>query len=245
MICARNLSVVRRGCTLVDDVSLDIGVGEVVALIGPNGAGKTTLMTSLVGLAQPASGSITIDGRPLADVTRPERARMIAYLAQKQDFLWDLEVREVIELGAASRQSAAETIEQLGLATFADRRIKTLSGGERSRVMLARALAARTPMLFADEPAADLDIRQQRTAMRVLRQQSRERGLGVLVVLHDLNLAFAFADRVLLLHHGRLVAAAPAETMAQSSELDRVFAERFWRTRVDGRTIVFPLEDAP
>jgi iron complex transport system ATP-binding protein len=245
MMSVSNLRVVRRGRVLLDDVSFGIRAGEVVALIGPNGAGKTTLLTALVGLIQADAGSITIDGKPLACFTSRRRAQLIAYLAQKQDFLWDLEVAEVIGLGAASTSDAARTIDHLRLAALTDRRIKTLSGGERSRVMLARALAGNTPLLFADEPAADLDVRQQRTAMRHLRQEARDRALGVLVVLHDLNLAFAFADRVLLLDHGRLVADAPSETVAQSPELDSVFGERFLRSSVAGRTAVLPLDGMP
>lgn len=245
MISARHLRVVRRGHVLLDDVSVDMAPGELVVLLGPNGAGKTTLMTVLAGLCRPELGSVTVSGTPLGDCTAGDRARLIAYLAQKQDFLWDLEVHEVIALGAGSPKDAEQTIEHLQLRELAGRRIKTLSGGERSRVMLARALAANTPLLLADEPAADLDIRQQRSAMRLLRQETRQRRLGVLVVLHDLNLAFAFADRVMLLDGGHLVIDGSAEAIAMSPELDRVFGQRFLRTRIDDRTVVLPLEDTP
>jgi len=242
MISVRNLRVVRRHRTLLDDVSFNLNAGEITALIGPNGAGKSTLMTALVGLCRLTGGTIDLQGRPIAAFGKRELARVMAYVAQKQDFLWDLEVQEVIGLGAASSTERDLTISSLGLDEFAQRRIKTLSGGERSRVMLARALAAQTPLLLADEPAADLDIRQQRSSMRLLRNEVRHRNLGVLVVLHELNLAFTFADRVLLLHHGRLVLDTDAETAAHSPELDRVFGERFTRTTIDGRTVVFPIE---
>lgn len=240
MIRVENLRVEHLRAVLLDDVSLSLRRGEVVGLLGPNGAGKSTLMRTMVGLRQPTAGSIAINGRQASAYSTRERARLLSYVAQKQDFLWDLEVADIIELGAASPSQAAETIERLDLAEFASRRIKSLSGGEQARVMLARALAAATPFLLADEPAASLDIKQQRAMMHMLRKEARERGTGVLVVLHELNLAFAFADRILLMNRGRLVEDAPASEVAHSSLIDSVFGETFARLSVDGKTLVFP-----
>jgi iron complex transport system ATP-binding protein len=165
----------------------------------------------------------------------------MSYVAQKQDFLWDLEVAEIIGLGATSRSQAAETMDRLELGAFGSRRIKSLSGGEQARVMIARALAAQTPFLFADEPAASLDIKQQRAIMRILRREAHDKGTGVLVVLHELNLAFSFVDRILLMDRGSLVQDAPTSEAAQSALLDSVFRETFTRISVDGQTLVFPI----
>jgi iron complex transport system ATP-binding protein len=225
---------------LLDDVSFSLRPGEIVGLLGPNGAGKSTLMNTMVGLRHPTSGSVLVDGKPVNAYSARERARMLSYVAQKQDFLWDLKVAEIIELGATSRQRAAETMTRLELDEFASRSIKSLSGGEQARVMIARALAAHTPFLFADEPAASLDIKQQRAMMRILRREAHDKGTGVLVVLHELNLAFTFVDRILLMDRGRLVLNAAANEVAQSFLVDSVFGESFVRISVDGHTLVFP-----
>jgi iron complex transport system ATP-binding protein len=240
MIEVEHLTVVERHKVLLEDVSFSLRAGEIVALLGPNGAGKSTLMKTMIGLLRPTRGSISIGGKPIAAYAPREKARVLAYMAQQQEFVWDLEVGEVVALGAVSSAHAASTLSQLALVDLSRRRIKSLSGGERARVMLARALAAETPFLFADEPAANLDIKQQRHVMRLLRGEVQRRKLGVFVVIHDLNLAFEFADRVLLLEHGRLVLDDTAARTAASPELDRVFDERFTRTSIDGHTVVFP-----
>ena len=240
MIQVERLRVVRNESVLLDDVSFSLARGEVVALLGPNGAGKTTLVKALVGLARLSDGRVEVAGRPIGSYRAGERARLLAYVAQQQDFIWDLEVGEIVALGARSPGDATHALAKFDLAAFAHRRIKSLSGGERARVMLARALAAHTPFLVADEPAANLDIKYQRHAMQRLRQAAQTANVGVLVVLHDLNLAFTFADRVLLMHEGTLALDAPAADAAASLVLDRVFGERFMRTTVEGRTLVLP-----
>lgn len=240
MIKVENLRVEHLRSVLIDDVSLALRRGEVVGLLGPNGAGKSTLMRAMVGLRHPTAGSIKIDGQPVSAYSARERARLLSYVAQKQDFLWDLEVGDIIALGAITPSQGAETIERLNLGELASRRIKSLSGGEQARVMIGRALAAGTPFLFADEPAASLDIKQQRAMMRILRREAQERGTGVLVVLHELNLALAFVDRILLMNQGRLVQDASTSEVAQSSLIDSVFGESFARLSVDGQTLVFP-----
>lgn len=240
MIKVENLRVEHLRSVLIDDVSLALRRGEVVGLLGPNGAGKSTLMRAMVGLRHPTAGSIKIDGQPVSAYSARARARLLSYVAQKQDFLWDLEVSDIIALGAITPSQGAETIERLNLGELASRRIKSLSGGEQARVMIGRALAAGTPFLFADEPAASLDIKQQRAMMRILRREAQERGTGVLVVLHELNLALAFVDRILLMNQGRLVQDASTSEVAQSSLIDSVFGESFARLSVDGQTLVFP-----
>lgn len=240
MIRVEDLRVARGGKLLLDGITFSLGQGEVVALLGPNGAGKSTLMKTLLGLTRPTLGSIALNGRAIESYRPRERAEILAYVAQQQELVWDLSVSDIVSLGAQTPDLATATIAELSLGSFASRRIKSLSGGEQARVMLARALAAQTPFLFADEPAANLDIRHQRQIMRTLRHRARTRGLGVLVVLHDLNLAFAFADRVLLVQSGRLLLDATAAEAAQSRELDRAFGETFIRTTIDGQAVVFP-----
>lgn len=245
MIRVDNLRIEQLQAVLIDDVSLSLRRGEVVGLLGPNGAGKSTLMRTMVGLRRPTAGSITVDGKLLSAHSARQRARLLSYIAQKQDFLWDLEVADIIALGATTPSQSPEIIERLGLSEFASRRIKSLSGGEQARVMIGRALAAGTPFLFADEPAASLDIKQQRAMMRILRREAQDNGTGILVVLHDLNLAFAFVDRILLMNRGRLVQDGSAIEVAQSSLIDSVFGESFSRVQVDGQTLVFPTGATP
>jgi iron complex transport system ATP-binding protein len=240
MIRVDNLRIERLRAVLIDDVSLSLRRGEVVGLLGPNGAGKSTLMRTMVGLRHPTAGSITVDGKLLSAHSARQRARLLSYIAQKQDFLWDLEVADIIALGATTPSQSTEVIERLGLSEFASRRIKSLSGGEQARVMIGRALAAGAPFLFADEPTASLDIKQQRAMMRILRREAQANGTGILVVLHELNLALAFVDRILLMNRGRLVQDGSAIEVAQSSLIDSVFGESFARVHVDGQTLLFP-----
>ncbi|HWX47036.1 MAG TPA: ABC transporter ATP-binding protein [Roseomonas sp.] len=242
MIEASGLREVRGGRVLLDDASLTLRPGELVALIGPNGAGKSTLITLLAGTHRPKHGSVRLNGRPLHGYSAAERARCLAYLAQHQDLAWDLEVAEIVALGAGSSRAALKAAERFGLERFWRRRIKSLSGGERARVLLARALAGEPSVLLADEPAAHLDVARERLLMFALCEDVRARGMAGLVVMHDLNLALRFADRVLLLGDGRLLLDAAPAVAAASPEIDRTFGQRFARVAVEGQPALIPVD---
>ena len=225
MLAARGVTVRLGGATIVEQASLSLRRGELVALVGPNGAGKTTLMRALAGLV-PAEGAIMFGGRPLADLKPRERARQVAYLPQGHIFHWPMPVAAIVMLGRAphadpfssvspqDRAAVAHALATTETEQFAQRPVTTLSGGEKARVALARALATQAPVLLADEPTASLDPRHQLVVMELLRDAAHG-GDAILAILHDLALAARFADRVLVMDRGRIVADdAPAGALS-------------------------------
>ncbi len=190
----------------LEAVSLDLGPGELVAVVGPNGAGKSTLIQALAGLL-PAQGTIHWNGQPLLRILITDRGRRLAWVGQEAHFEFAFPVREVVAQGRYAWQDdpsgVAEALAELDLTHLADRPATRLSGGERHRVGLARALATRAPIQLWDEPVAQLDVRHALEVMRLARRLADEGGT-VLVSLHDLRAAYRF-DRVLVLDQGRLV----------------------------------------
>jgi len=199
---------------IVDRLSLRIGDGEFVGIIGPNGAGKSTAVRLLLGLLRPDRGRVLLDGRDLRSYRQPELARRMAAVPQEEALEFPFSVEEVVLLGRASRlgplgfegeadlAAARAAMAQTGVDALADRPFHTLSGGERKRVVLARALAQDAPTLILDEPAAALDIRHQIAIFDLLAERNAG-GATVVVVVHDLNLAAAYCQRLLLLVPGR------------------------------------------
>ena len=246
------LHVAQGRRTVVADVSFTLQQGQVVALVGPNGAGKTTLLKALAGLL-PASGHIDVLGTKLAALTAASRAKKMAYLPQGNVVHWPLQVRDVVALGrfahglrdpsrlpAADRAIVARAMAATGIEALADRNVQHLSGGERSRVALARALAVEAPILLADEPTASLDPRHQIEAMAILRRRADEGGL-VLVVTHDLGLAARFADGVLVLDGGgRLAAWAPPSAALGKDVLEGVFGVAAYRAAHADAPVLVP-----
>ena len=228
---ADNISVRLGGTTIVEHASLALAPGELVALVGPNGAGKTTLMRALAGLL-PAEGAITLEGRPLSGFSARERARRIAYLPQGNVFYWPMPVAAIVALGRhphadpfsapseADRAAVDRALAATAVTAFADRIVTTLSGGERARVALARALATEAPILLADEPTVSLDARHQLVVMGLLREAAHA-GSAVLAVVHDLSLAARFADRIAVMDLKHIVADAPP---AQALSVERIAA---------------------
>jgi ABC-type cobalamin/Fe3+-siderophores transport system ATPase subunit len=225
--------VVRRGmATLIDDLSLASPATGSIAVIGPNGAGKSTLLKVLAGIERPTSGHVFVGGLDLATLPGAERARTIGFLPQHFEPHWDLGVAELVRLGAErSGEPAGDAVQRVSrafeLAGLERRRWSTLSGGERARVLLATVLAVDPPLLLADEPAAALDIRHRLDVIAALAHRGRER-LSI-VVVHDLDLAFRFFERVILLDRGRVVADGPAAALISDPRLDDVFGVRFER----------------
>jgi iron complex transport system ATP-binding protein len=204
----------------VDGVELTVEPGEWLTLIGPNGAGKTSLLRALAGLV-PATGAIRIDGREAPLRRRRELARMVALVPQLPETPPALTVAEYVLLGrtphigylgsegAGDRLAAAGAIERLGLVDFVERPLGSLSGGERQRVVLARALAQAAPLLLLDEPTSALDLGRQQDALELLDELRRSDGLTVISAMHDLSLAGQYADRLLLLDCGKVIAEGP------------------------------------
>jgi iron complex transport system ATP-binding protein len=233
-ISAESVVVRLGGNLVVDGATLDLRAGELAVLIGPNGAGKTTLVRALAGLI-PAEGRIAIEGRALASFAPRERARRIAYLPQGHGFHWPMAVTAVVALGRhphgdvfsgvtdADRAAVERALVATDTLPFAARSVTELSGGERARVALARALASEAPILITDEPTTSLDPRHQLAVMALLANIAHG-GTAVLAIVHDLVLAARFADRILVMDQGRLVAdGAPREVITRE-RIAAVFA---------------------
>ncbi len=225
MLEARALSVRLGRRPVLREVDVRVRPAELVALTGPNGAGKSTLLRALCGLLPAAAGTVSWSGRPLAELRLAERARAFAFLPQGREVYWPVQVRRLVELGRLPRlgplsrpaPADAQAVERAMAAAdvlhLADRVTTDLSGGERARVLLARALAVEAPVLLADEPTAGLDPRHALEVMTVFRRLA-DAGTAVVVSTHELPLAAEGCDRVVLLADGRVVAdGAPAEAL--------------------------------
>ncbi len=231
----RQVGVELGGRRVVDDVSVTLARGELLGLIGPNGAGKSSLLKAVAQLL-PGDGAVRIDGVELQSLSPRQRARRLAYLGQGDRTGWPLTLRDFVALGrmphrsgwlparlSASDERAVDTaIARVHLQALQTRRLDQLSGGERARARLARALAVEAPLLLADEPVASLDPFHQLNVMELLRTQCAL-GTTVIVVLHDLTLASRFCDRVLLLDRGRAVACGDTRSVLTPKHLQQVY----------------------
>lgn len=217
---------------LLDDVDLEVNAGELLVLVGPNGAGKSTLLSVLAGDREPEAGMVELGGRPLAQHHMAERARRRSVLTQSNEVSFPFRSLDVVRMGRAPwrRTSAADRDEQAVAAavsagevtTFADRPVTSLSGGERARVAFARSFAQECEIALLDEPTASLDIRHQHRVLAHTRRRVAAGGAAV-VVLHDLALAAAYADRVALLSAGRLVAVGSPREVLRPELLSEVY----------------------
>lgn len=247
-----NLNVSLANRTVLSRISANFGAGECVAIMGPNGSGKSTLMRAAAGLISPASGAVTLQGKPLATWRRADLAREIAYLPQGGEVHWPLTVRNIVALGRlphAHRFAAksdtdeaaiARAMEVCDIAHLADRPATSLSGGERARALLARALSSEAKIILADEPFAQLDPSHQLHAMEVLKAAS-EAGALVIVVLHDLSIAARHATRVLLLNEGHITADGPPTTTLSSETLRQTFGIDAFIGDHAGAPVILPL----
>ena len=215
-------------------VDLAIGPG-LCALVGPNGAGKSTLIRALAGLLPPRDGAVSLDGVDLRTMSRRAIARRIAVVPQVFDTLFPFTVREVVMLGRtarlrpfagpedADRLAVARSLERLELDALAHRRIDELSGGERQRAVLAMALAQESDVLLLDEPTVHLDPAHQRATLALVRDLARRDGTAVAAVLHDLNLASALAERIVIVDGGRIAADGPPGVVFTQQAVERIF----------------------
>jgi iron complex transport system ATP-binding protein len=243
------VSVRLGGRLALHGLSARIGSGELVCVLGPNGAGKSTMLRAAGGLV-PAEGRVRICGRDLREMAVGERARAIAYLPQGQVVHWPINVREAVRIGrlphggVRSPGSPDETaidaaLEAVNASHLAERAITDISGGERARVLLARALAVEAPVLLADEPTAALDPAHQLTVMALLRRLA-ERGGCVVAALHDLTLATRFATRVIVLAGGETIADGEPGAVLQPRLLSDVFGISAARLLHDGAEVLVP-----
>jgi iron complex transport system ATP-binding protein len=250
-ISLEGVTVTLGGRQVVREVSADVEAGEWVALIGPNGAGKTSLLRAVAGLL-PCDGTVSLDGVSLDGLGRRERAKRLALVPQEPRTPPWLTVAEYVLMGRtpylrplaregeADREAAARALTRLDLDELAERTLGTLSGGERQRVVVARALAQEAPIVLLDEPTASLDIGHQQQALDLLDALRASEGLTLVAAMHDLTLAAQYADRVLLLDAGRVVAdGAPAEVLTEEA-LARHYGARVRVVALDDGLAVLP-----
>lgn len=221
------------GRSVIDNVSLTLAKGELVALIGPNGAGKSTLLRLLTGFLKPATGRCLLDGKKLNDWNTQTLSRHRAVMRQQTQLGFDWQVEAVIAMGRSPWTQRpepaliAQVMEMTGCTPLAGRQYAALSGGEQQRVQLARALAqlwrdgAPRGWLFLDEPTSALDLFHQQHLLRMLKRLAAAGDLHVCIVLHDLNLAALWADRIVLLHNGSIVSQGTPDTVLQADDLMR------------------------
>jgi iron complex transport system ATP-binding protein len=245
MIEATAVTVKAGSVTLVDGVSLTVAPGELLAIAGPNGAGKSTLLGALAGDITPSSGTVRLGGEALPALRGKRLALRRAVLPQRVELAFPFTAAEVVHMGRAPHppgdddEVVGRCMAETDTLHLADRAFPTLSGGEQARVALARVLAQDTPVLLLDEPTAALDLRHQEQVLSVASARAAA-GCAVVVVLHDLNLAAAYADRVCLLAGGRLAACAPPDQVLRSDLLGDIYGHPVTVRRVDDDLVILP-----
>lgn len=249
-IAARNLTERRGDRAVLRAVDVSARGGTFLCVLGPNGAGKSTLLRALAGLSR--TSGVHIDGRPIESLSPVARARSIAWLPQTGQAVWPLPVRSVVALGRMPHGVTLDSLTErdtLRIAAamracdvdhLATRDITTLSGGERARALLARALAVDAPILLADEPVSALDPQHQLTVMEALRAEAHA-GKIVIAVLHDLSLAARFADRIVLMHDGMIRADGPPRDVLTAATLRAIFGVETTWIETDGTPTIVPL----
>lgn len=252
-----NLSIVSLDAALGDRMVLHgidarIAPGMLVGVIGPNGAGKSTLARAITGLVNPSAGEIQLDGVAIHGLARAALARRIAYLPQGQTVHWPLTVQRLVALGRLphlapfsalgeeDRKAIDRAIDRCEINILRDRIATELSGGERARALIARALAVEAPALIVDEPLAALDPGHQLQIMALLKAEAAA-GRLVIAVLHDLAMAARFCDRLLLIHQGRLVADGTPSAVLTADNLTNCYDIRAWTGTIEGQAVVLPL----
>ena len=252
LLSISGLRVRLGGKTVLDGLDLSVGAGEFVGLIGPNGAGKSTLLRSALGLL-PHEGAVLLDGADIATLSARDRAEKAAYLAQEREIAWAVPVETVVALGRAPhrRGFAAlgpsdhaivdEAMRRMDVAAFRGRLATELSGGEKARVLTARALAQDTPLLLADEPTAGLDPSHQIALMRVFGDLAAS-GRGVIASLHDLGLAARWCSRLVLVARGRVVAEGPPAEVLTPERLRDIYGVTAFLAEANGAPVILPLD---
>lgn len=247
MIALENVTKRYRGHTVLDDVSLGLGESGVTALIGPNGAGKSTLLATVGRLVRPDAGRITVDGADVAAVPTGELARTLAVLRQDNHIAARLTVHDLVEFGrfphskgrptGADREHIERALAYLDLVPLRDRFLDELSGGQRQRAFIAMVLAQDTDYVLLDEPLNNLDLVHMTDIMKLVRRMADELGKRVIVVLHDINFAATYADRIVAMRGGRIVADAPVAEIMRPAVLEAVYGTAVDVREIDGRPV--------
>lgn len=248
MIKIDRVSLTLGGAPILTDISLMIPKGGVTALVGPNGAGKSSLLSLIARLQPLHSGTITVDGLPVATTPGPVLARVLAILRQETGLVSRLTVRDLVGFGrfphnrgrltAADQATIAEALAQFDLTGLADRQLETLSGGQRQRAFVAMVFCQGTDYLLLDEPLNNLDMFYGRQMMQLLRRIADSHGRTILIVVHDINYAAAYADRIIAMKAGRLIADGPPVAILTPDRLEAIFGYRMGVATLDGSPYV-------
>lgn len=253
MLTVQNLSFRYGAAPVLSEISLTVERGDIAVVLGPNGAGKTTLLKCLNRILTPASGKVLVEGRPVASMSRNELGRTFAYIPQTQP-VTETTVFDAVLLGRRphiawrmSRKDVTMTaaiLDRMGLADLSLRYLDELSGGERQKVGIARALLQEPKVLLLDEPTSNLDLRNQLEAMETVSRIAREHAMAVVVSMHDLNLALRYGTRFFFLKKGCLVENALQGTLTRDM-VERVYDVRVEMTMHRGTPVVLPGEPLP
>ncbi len=250
MIEARGLVLGYDGRVVLRDVELTLRPYELVAIVGPNGSGKSTLLRALAGSLAPWQGTVLVDGAPVHGLSPAERARRVALVAAEEHADGDVRVRDAVAMGRLAHRPwwqwngppedeaiVEAALERVSLMPFAERLLDTLSSGERQRVWIATALAQQTPTLLFDEPTSHLDLSGAYATLDILRGLVAD-GAAIAVVLHDLNLAVASVDRIVLVGDGTVLADGPIDAVFRADLLTRAYGAEIAVGRTDDGTMV-------
>ncbi len=247
MIEVRNVSKVYGARRVVEDVSFTLPPGGVVSLIGPNGAGKSTLLSVMGRLLPADGGQVLLDGRDVAATDSAALARRLSILRQENHFVSRLTVRDLVAFGrypysggrltAEDRDRVAEALAFLDLTALADRYLDQLSGGQRQRAAVAMVLCQNTDYILLDEPLNNLDMRHAVAMMRLIRRAADDLGRTVVVVIHDINFASAYSDRILVMKDGRLQHDGPPAEIMRPDLLEAVFEIPVQVRQIEGQAV--------
>jgi iron complex transport system ATP-binding protein len=236
---------------VLTDINLVARANETLVLLGPNGSGKSTLLKSVSKSVQPTSGQILLSGDEIGGLNHREVAKRVAFVPQEESFKFEFLVRDVVTMGRLPISdslwdtpddaiAATDAMREADCLYLQDRSVMELSGGEKQRVLIARALAQGAPLMLFDEPTSHLDIEHQLVVTQLVRRLASE-GRATIVAIHDLNLASLVGDRGILLHEGKIGMDAPMQEVLESELLDEVYKVKFSRTRLHtGRLALFP-----
>lgn len=254
IVDVRGVSFSYGGPFHLEDISFAVGSGEVLVLLGPNGCGKTTLLKCINALLSPSSGEIHVVGKNVKDLSRSELAKLIGFVPQTHSPPFPYTVLDVVLMGRASHMSifqqpssfdytlSERAMDYVGILHMKDRIYTQISGGERQLVLIARAIAQEPKVLLLDEPTAHLDFKNQLVVLRMVRRVAKERGLGVIMSLHDPNHALSFSDKVALIGNGRIYTqGSPLEVIQPEAILDVYGIETRILTH-EGRNMLLPVE---
>lgn len=250
----RDVGVSIKGARLLAGIDLTVQPGEWVSIVGPNGAGKSTLLKSIAGVVA-AKGTIEIGGRPVADLTARDRAKLVSWVPQSPVVPAGITVFDYVLLGRTphlhplaresrrDREIASTVLDELDLARLADRMVDTLSGGELQRSVIGRALVQQAPVILLDEPTSALDLGHQQEVLALLERLRRSGERSIITTMHDLTLAGAFADRLIMLACGEVVVEGDAVEVLTEANLERYYGARVRVSHEHGQVLVTPKID--